>query len=36
MTTPIAPNVAGVATASPHSVFSMCGMCATRCPIGWT
>jgi thiosulfate reductase / polysulfide reductase chain A len=33
MTTPIAPNVAGVATASLHSVFSMCGMCATRCPI---
>jgi thiosulfate reductase/polysulfide reductase chain A len=27
------PNVAGVATAAPHSVFSMCGMCATRCPI---
>jgi thiosulfate reductase/polysulfide reductase chain A len=33
MTTPIAPNVAGVATASLHSVYSMCGMCATRCPI---
>ncbi|HEX8964777.1 MAG TPA: hypothetical protein VF801_17385, partial [Rhodocyclaceae bacterium] len=29
----MAPNVAGVAAAAPHSVFSMCGMCATRCPI---
>jgi thiosulfate reductase / polysulfide reductase chain A len=33
MTTAIAPNAAGVATAPLHSVFSMCGMCATRCPI---
>ena len=33
MSNAIAPNVAGVATAPLHSVFSMCGMCATRCPI---
>jgi thiosulfate reductase/polysulfide reductase chain A len=33
MTTATSPNVASVDSAPPRSVFSMCGMCATRCPI---
>ena len=28
-----APNVSGVGSPGRRSVFSMCGMCATRCPI---
>ncbi len=29
----LAPNVSGVGTSSRRTVYSMCGMCAVRCPI---
>ena len=29
----MAPNVSGVGTAAKRTVYSMCGMCAVRCPI---
>ena len=29
----LAPNVSGVETSSRRTVYSMCGMCAVRCPI---
>ena len=32
MSSSMAPNVAAVAAPGRHTVFSMCGMCAVRCP----
>lgn len=33
MSSAMAPNVRGVAAPGTRTVYSMCGMCATRCPI---
>ncbi len=33
MSSGMAPNVRGVASPGSRTVYSMCGMCATRCPI---
>lgn len=33
MSSGMAPNVRGVGTPGQRTVYSMCGMCATRCPI---
>ena len=33
MGSPMAPNVSGVDTPGRRTVYSMCGMCAVRCPI---
>ncbi len=33
MNSVMAPNVSGVGTPGRRTVYSMCGMCAVRCPI---
>ena len=36
MTSPMAPNVSGVDAPGRRTVYSMCGMCAVRCPMAVT
>ena len=33
MSSPMAPNVSGVGAPGRRTVYSMCGMCAVRCPM---
>ena len=33
MSSTMAPNVSGVSTPGRRTVYSMCGMCAVRCPM---